>query len=87
MLSHYMSSVCLSVCFSLKQGLIIYIALTAALDLLYRPGWPQTHKDLLASALHPGVLGLKVCTTTPSSFHHFLKKEKHIKTRGIAGTK
>jgi hypothetical protein len=48
---------------------------SASRDLLCRPGWPWTHKDLLASASQ--VLGLKACATTATpwfSSSRFLSK-------------
>lgn len=39
----------------------------AILDLLYVPGWLQTHRDPLDSASQ--VLGLKMCATRPGLFN------------------
>lgn len=59
---------CLFSCSSsfLKKGLPVA---PAVLDSLYRPGWPQLHRDLLAS--DSAVLGLKLCATVPISILYF----------------
>lgn len=42
----------------------------SVLELLCRPGWPKTCRDLTVSASQ--VLELKPCTTTPGFLNHYL---------------
>jgi hypothetical protein len=51
----------------LSKPMVFFINVQTKKDISkggYIPSWPQTHRDLPASASQ--VLGLKACTTTPS---------------------
>ena len=66
---YFLKCCCYCCCFGIR---FLCVAL-AALELICRPGWPQTHRDPSASVSQ--VLELKLCSTMPSPiFKRLIKK-------------
>ena len=83
----YILYICICVC--VYMYMCIYMCVCTgftlfswlAWSLLYRPGWPQTHRD--PSVFASQVLRLKTYSTTPSLVLLFLETRSHIVQAGF----